>query len=217
MDEEVVTGPSSPLGNYSQPAIIPVNNSQQNYLLEKSQVEFNFTIVNPSKFADLAKICQISDYNEIDNFPNDNKSIDAFENRGTCQSLLQRPNKFEIEHTGYYWYVLSIPIAPDGVNVRTSYEYRLRKLYYNQTMRTSNYECTTHKDRECVIRSIVTQRSTKRVLATIKEDDPTNPYRVIVSKKCAVGISLVVFLSFLILFSVIFSVSLFWVCKRYTH
>ena len=215
--EEVLTGPSSiSLKNYSQPEVIPIDDSDQNYLLKNSQVEFNFTVVNPSKFAELAKICQVSDYNDIDNIPNDNKSISEFEKRSTCQPLLQQPNKFEIKHTGYYWYVVSTPIAPEGVNVRTSYEYRLRKLYYNRTMLKSPHECTADKHDECVIDSVFAQRSTKHVLAVITEDDPTNPYRVTVSKKYAVGIALVVFVSFLTLISVIFLVCLFFVCK-YTH
>ena len=194
------------LHNFSNPQIIIVNDSDQNYLLEGSKIEFNFSVLDPSEFANASKICQFSSYPDYVRDSKTNKSIIEAEKRGYCQLLLDSPNKFGIRHSGYYWYVVSTLLTgcgttagticpdPNTVNLRTNYTYRLNKLYYNRTMLGSPRDCTvTESNPECIVAdSLFLQQSTKHVLAFVAGGDG---YKFKLTKKYAVGIALVVFLS----------------------
>ena len=214
--QQLVTEGNSSEKNYFFPEVIPVNNSDQNYLLKHSQVEFNFTVMNFShELAELAKVCQFSDIDDFDTITDNptNTTIIATEKHGICQPLLNPPNKFEIHHSGYYWYVVS---TLNGVNVQASYEYRLKKLYYNRTMLGTPHNCTS-VDSECVIGSIFLQRSTKHLLLSLTNSDSVDPYMGTAEKTNAVGIALVVFFSLEFITVMIFIIIIILLCCVYKY
>ena len=222
--EQTQTSESSPSKNFSFPQIIPVENSHHNYLLTGSEIDFNFVVENPSQFSRLAKVCQFSRLKDFEDIRDSktNGTIIAVERRGVCKLIEEGPNVFVIENTGYYWYVLSTLLSPDPdtVNVRTSYMYNLTKVSYNLTKLRDAKNCTfaAETETECIIaESVFLQTTTRHVLTLLNNYTTTGPHTVTVSKKSAIGIALVVFVTseFLIIFciSVIVSVLCYRVYK----
>ena len=210
--------------NFSFPQGLSIDNNQQNYFLKRSKITFYFLVENPSRFADLAKVCQFTsraDYEDITKDPPSNGTISSVERKGICKQILESPNEFDIERNGYYWYVLSTPLSPDddNVNVRTSYEYSLVKVIYNTTDLGSPHTCTflNGKVRECTISdSVFGQGLTKDILVIQTIPKSSDHYIVTITQRKAIGIALLTFslLMFLFLTGFLFCLILFCVCKR---
>ena len=196
---EDVYAESSPPKDFSYPQVVIVNGSHQNYLLKGSDIEFNFSVVNPSDYSASAKICQFStlaDYENIVDKTETNNSVIEAEKKGECYLLQKPPNKFYIHESGYYWYVVSTLLS-NADSVRTSFEYRLTKLYYDTPLLGTSHDCSlsSGSKSECIVaNSVFGQTSTKQVLVSLTNTDSPGPYEVTLSKKYAVGISLVSFL-----------------------
>ena len=190
---------SSPPKDFLYPQVVIVNGSHQNYLLKGSYIEFNFSVVNPSDYSASAKICQFStlaDYENIVDRTKTNNSVIEAEKKGECYLLQEPPNKFDIHKSGYYWYVVSTLLS-NADSVQTSFEYRLTKLYYDTPLHGTSHDCSlsSGSKSECIVaNSVFGQTSTKQVLVSLTNTDSPGPYEVTLSKKYAVGISLVSFL-----------------------
>ena len=197
IEEKVYTYTTPSPYNWSLPQLLTIDGKQQNYLLKGSQMQFNFTILDPSPLSDMAKICQFSSRPDYIDDPNTNDTIIEGERNGVCKSITDKPNIFEIEHSGYHWYVVSTLLSPDGdkIDIHTIYEYQLNKLFYNCTLLSTPHECTVNEPSEgCVIEdSLFTQKSTKHLLVYVSDED-NNGYEVNATLKDAVGIALLVFL-----------------------
>ena len=196
-----------------------IANSQHNYLLKDSRMYFNFSIDNPSKFAMYAKICQFSklaDYERIIDSETNQTIADA-EKKGDCQKIIESPNMFQIEVSGYYWYVLSTPLSPDdeNVNVRTSYKYNLTKVSYDLKGLKTSQNCSflNGAESECTVaNSVFLQHSTKYILALLSIPDSAGPYTITITNNIAVGIAL---LAFIILLSTFIILILIVICVLY--
>ena len=197
--EEIYAESSLPK-NFSFPQVLIVNNSHQNYLLKHSRIQFNFSIENPSNYSASAKICQFStlaDYESIVDKADTNKSVIEAEKKGECQQIQKPPNNFVIHKSGYYWCVVSTLLS-ESKNVRTSYEYRLSKLYFDKASLGQSHDCLLSEPstRECVVaNSLFSQTSTKQVLVSVAVTNTefSSPYKVTVNKKYAIGIALIPF------------------------
>ena len=143
----------------------------------------------------MAKICQFSslaDYENIIDKADTNKSIIEAEKKGECKLLQEPPNKFEIQNSGYYWYVVSTLLSDDE-NVRTTYNYSLTKLSYNRTSFGTPHECSVSESRSgCVVADAVfLQTSTKNMLASLTGSHSSGPFTVIATRQYAVGVAIV--------------------------
>ena len=190
---------------YDFPEGILIQNNRQSYFLSHSEIEFCFQVQmnSSSELAKLAKICQFSnskDYNALMN-ADTNKGIAEAEKRGDCQEILNPPNKYKIKDQGYYWYAVSLP-SSDTETLNASYTYHLNKRYYNQTMLGDPY-CSVDDDSDCVIGSLIGQRSTKHLLVYIPDPvgiiEPIDPFNFCVEMSNAWGIAIIVFIPVLLI------------------
>ena len=188
---EEISNCASLLHTFSFPEGIPIQQSFQVYLLQNSGIEFNFTVVNASEFAESAKVCQFSNVDDYDALlqAETNESIVKAERNGDCQPMLASPNIFQIEHDGYYWYAVSTLFGSD---VLASYTYNLSKLSYNKTTLGRPHDCTA-TDYECSISGIISQTSTKHVFVIVSNSASSKPYIIKVKARNAIGIAIVVF------------------------
>ena len=202
---------------FSFPEGIPIQQSFQVYLLHNSGIEFDFTVVNESEFAESAKVCQFSNLDDYDALlqAKTNESIVKAERNGDCQPILASPNMFQIEHDGYYWYAVSTLLGTDTVNVEASYTYILSRWYYDRTTLGQPHDCTL-TNYKCIIRGITFQTSTKQVFVFVSNSESSEPYTFNVKASHAFGIAVVVFI-LAELITVMFCVCMcicIWRCRK---